>query len=204
MLRAQEVSMKLDTIQIVAATLLMIAACGPRQTDAPVEQQAAPAAATAVPEHTDHPPAVADAPIVELPAVPPEAKVTFVSPADGASIEGPLENGKLAVWVNMGVQGIALKPAGPVEAGSGHHHILIDAEAIAAGGVVPKDEQHLHFGKGQSEATLSLTPGPHKLSLQFADGIHRSYGPQLAASINITTVPAGSVPPPEKGAAVKP
>ncbi len=64
---------------------------------------------------------------------------------------------------------------------------------MPAGAIVPKDEQHLHFGKGQSEAKLELTPGSHSLQLQLADGLHRSYGPQLATSMKIEVVAAGTV-----------
>ncbi|MEO6962693.1 MAG: DUF4399 domain-containing protein, partial [Puia sp.] len=64
--------------------------------------------------------------------------------------------------------------------------ILIDAEdSIASGVIVPKDSTHLHFGNAQKEATLTLAPGKHKLALQFADGIHRSYGSKLAATVTI-------------------
>ena len=52
----------------------------------------------------------------------------------------------------------------------------------------------MHFGKGQTEAALALTPGEHVLSLQFADGIHRSYGSALSASIKITTAGTGTLP----------
>jgi len=51
--------------------------------------------------------------------------------------------------------------------------------------VVPSDATHLHFGKAQTRAVVSLAPGEHTLTLQLADGIHRSYGPELAASITI-------------------
>jgi hypothetical protein len=203
--------MRIDTIQILVAVLL-ISACGdkpkevPPAAEAPQAPAAEPLPKRGAPEHAEQAQAaVADA-LAELPPVPQGAKVSFVSPADGATIEGPLENGKIAVPVKMGVEGIALEPAGPVAAGSGHHHIVIDADAIPVGAVIPKDEQHEHFGKAQSEATLLLAPGPHKLSLQFGDGIHRSYGPQLAATITITTVAQGSVPAPAKSkrSAVKP
>jgi hypothetical protein len=202
--------MKNDTIQILAAVLL-ISACGDKPTEAPPAAEAPSPAAEPVPqraepEHAEHAAAAVTAALAEVPPVPQGAKVSFVSPADGATIEGPLENGKISVPVKMGVEGIALEPAGPVVAGSGHHHVLIDAEAIPAGVVIPKDEQHEHFGKAQSEATLLLAPGPHKLSLQYGDGIHRSYGPQLAATITITAVAMGSVPAPAKSKqpAVKP
>ncbi len=57
---------------------------------------------------------------------------------------------------------------------------------MPAGEVIPADDKHLHFGKGQSEAEVKLTPGPHTLTLQFADGAHRSYGPELSKTIKIT------------------
>jgi hypothetical protein len=76
--------------------------------------------------------------------------------------------------------------AGPVVTGSGHHHLFIDAEdSLAAGTVVPADSIHIHFGKGQTEYALTLLPGKHKLTLQMADGLHRSYGGKLAATITV-------------------
>jgi len=56
---------------------------------------------------------------------------------------------------------------------------------LPVGTVVPKDSTHLHFGKGQTETTVQLTPGKHKLTLQFADGLHRSYGGKLATTISV-------------------
>ena len=139
-----------------------------------------------------------------LPAIPTGAKVMFVTPHDGDKVSGPLENGKVAVKVQMGAENIAIKPAGPVEAGSGHHHVLIDAQPLAAGTVVPKDETHLHFGQGQTEANVALSTGEHTLTMQLADGVHRSYGPDLSATIKINVTAAGSVgAPPTLGGAVK-
>jgi hypothetical protein len=87
----------------------------------------------------------------------------------------------------MGVSGIALDSAGAIKPASGHHHILIDAgDSLTAGTVVPKDSTHLHFGNAQKEAEVKLTPGEHKLTLQYADGIHRSYGGKLAKSVTVT------------------
>lgn len=183
--------MNIHTTHWMICAALMTGACGPKPSDPPPPAASAVQEQNPAPPHADH---AANAPLaVELPAVPAGAKVSFVEPAEGAALQGALENGKIAVPVKMGVEGIALKPAGAVEAGSGHHHILIDAEPVAAGTVIPADDQHVHFGKAQTDAQLWLTPGPHKLSLQFADGIHRSYGPQLSATINITVAPAGSV-----------
>ncbi|HET9826164.1 MAG TPA: DUF4399 domain-containing protein, partial [Chitinophagaceae bacterium] len=85
-----------------------------------------------------------------------------------------------------GVDKMKVDATGPVVAGSGHYHIFIDAEdSLASGTIVPKDSTHLHYGKAQTAADVLLTPGKHKLTLQFADGLHRSYGGKLATTISV-------------------
>ena len=168
-------------IQICSAVVVLVA-CGQKPAEPPPEPAApaAPEPAPAAPAAEPTPP-----PVVALPAIPEGAKVMFTEPADGAKVQGTLENGKIAVNVKMGAEGIVVKPAGAVEAGSGHHHIIVDAEPDPEGKVVAKDEQHIHYGQGQTEAKLMLSPGDHTLQLQFADGIHRSYGPKLQNTIKI-------------------
>ena len=112
-------------------------------------------------------------------AVPAGAKVYFKNLKDGETVKSPVK-------VEMGVEGMTLDTAGAIVPGTGHHHLLIDAgDSIPAGTVVPKDSTHLHFGKAQSSAEVKLAPGKHVLTLQFADGIHRSYGGKMAATINV-------------------
>jgi hypothetical protein len=118
--------------------------------------------------------------ITPLPAIPDGAKVFFANLKNGQKIKSPFK-------VEMGVSGIALDSAGIIRPASGHHHILIDAgDSLTAGTVVPKDSTHLHFGNAQKAAEVKLTPGEHKLTLQYADGIHRSYGGKLATSVTVT------------------
>lgn len=115
-----------------------------------------------------------------LPPVPAGAKVFFKNLKDGETVKNPVK-------VEMGLEGLKLDTAGAIVAGTGHHHLLIDAgDSIPAGTVVPKDSTHLHFGKAQSSTEVTLAPGKHTLTLQFADGIHRSYGGQLASKISVT------------------
>jgi hypothetical protein len=177
------------TRAIWAASACLLFACSGKPSEAAeppsVEEPPKPPAEPA--------PSAAPAPSTELPAIPAGAKVWFIEPADGAKVQGPLESGKVSVAVKMGAENIQVKPAGQIEAGSGHHHILIDIDPEAAGTVVSKDEQHLHFGLGQTETTLQLTPGEHTLRLQFADGIHRSYGSALAATIKINAAEGAAV-----------
>jgi hypothetical protein len=117
--------------------------------------------------------------VAALPPIPSGAKVFFSNLKNGQTVKSPFK-------VIMGATHIKVDSAGAIVAGEGHHHLLIDAgDSVAAGVVVPKDAQHLHFGNGQTETTVTLPPGKHRLTLQFADGIHRSYGSALAASIEV-------------------
>ena len=120
-----------------------------------------------------------NAEVPALPSIPQGAKVLFKNLKEGATITSPYK-------VQMGTEVMRVDTAGPVVAGSGHHHLFIDAEdSLTAGTVVPKDSTHLHFGKGQTETEVKLSPGKHKLTLQFADGLHRSYGSKLSNTIMV-------------------
>ena len=106
------------------------------------------------------------------------ASVSFVEPQDGATVPTTFP-------VKFSVEGMTVQPAGELSPTSGHHHLLIDAVSIPAGESVPFDERHIHFGKGQTEATMTLKPGTYKLTLQFANGAHQSYGEALSKTISV-------------------
>ncbi|HWY99319.1 MAG TPA: DUF4399 domain-containing protein [Bacteroidia bacterium] len=112
---------------------------------------------------------------------PSQTGVYFVNLKDGDKVKSP-------VIIKMGVWGMDLEPAGDYNKGKGHHHLIIDGNYVEKGEMVPKDETHLHFGKGQTVDTLALNPGEHTLTLQFADGLHRSYGKDWSATIKITVI----------------
>ena len=105
--------------------------------------------------------------------------IDFVTPKDGDTVISPF-------MVKFAVKGMDVAPAGEVKPGTGHHHILIDTDPVPENVVIPMDAQHKHFGKGQTETELTLPPGEHSLSLQFADGAHRSYGEAYRRTIRIT------------------
>ncbi len=84
------------------------------------------------------------------------------------------------------VTGMKLEAAGPIKPNSGHHHIIINAGPSAKGHIIPKDEMNLHFGKAESEAEIKLAPGKYTLTLQFADGAHKSLGSEMSQTISIT------------------
>lgn len=109
------------------------------------------------------------------------ARVTIIAPADGAELASP-------VTVQFGLQGMGVAPAGVAMANTGHHHLLIDvAELPSLDQPLPKDEQHLHFGGGQTETTLQLAPGKHTLQLILGDALHIPHQPPLISEkITIT------------------
>ena len=105
----------------------------------------------------------------------------IVSPKDGAKVKGP-------VAVVFGLKGMGIAPAGIKFDNTGHHHLIVDADAPAdLSKPLPADEHNLHFGKGQTETTLTLAPGKHTLQLLLADSLHTPHDPAvLSRKISIT------------------
>jgi hypothetical protein len=108
------------------------------------------------------------------------SSVWFVTPTDGALVTNP-------VTVIFGLQGAMLRPAGPIVPGTGHHHLIIDHPAIAAGMTIPHDAFHQHVANGSDRMTVpfSLSPGQHTLIAQVANGAHVAYGGVLNATIQV-------------------
>ena len=91
----------------------------------------------------------------------------------------------IRVWFGLRNMGVA--PAGTDLPNVGHHHIIVDAEVPPAGEPIPSNEQYLHFGKGQTEAVITLSKGVHTLRLDFADKDHMQFDPPLLSrKITIT------------------
>lgn len=111
--------------------------------------------------------------------VPEGASVSFGNLEDGQTVSSP-------VRIEFLVEGMEVEPAGDLNQGKGHHHIIVDGGALDKGIVVPADSNNIHFGKGQTETELELTPGSHTLTMQFADGYHQSYGLQMSKTITVT------------------
>ena len=140
------------------------------------DQPSSPAAtSTDTMSHESHAMAQESAPALE--AVPDNAKVFFRNIKTGDLLTSPFK-------VEMGVENMSVDTAnGKIKPASGHHHILIGLDSVAAGTVVPKDSVHLHFGNAQTSTEIKLPSGTYKLTLQFADALHRSYGSRLTNSV---------------------
>lgn len=109
------------------------------------------------------------------------AEVYILSPANGAIVTSP-------VTVRFGLSGMGVAPAGVDRDNTGHHHLLIDVETLPdMSRPIPSDKNHRHFGGGQTEVTLDLAPGKHRLQLLLGDFSHIPHNlPVLSEPVIIT------------------
>jgi len=118
----------------------------------------------------------------ETPA-PADAKVYFINLKDGDTVTSP-------VIIRFGLSGMGIAPAGTEVPNTGHHHLIIDdtIEGEALNEAIPMDEKHLHFGKGQTEATVTLPKGQHTLQLVLGDWTHVPHKPPVMSERITVTV----------------
>lgn len=116
------------------------------------------------------------------------AKVYFVDLKDGATIGAQ-------TTLHFGLHGMGVAPAGSDKANSGHHHLLIDADLPPLDEPIPSDPNHMHFGAGQTEVDLTLTPGPHTLQLLLGDKNHIPHSPPVMSDLIHVTVSDASAAP---------
>lgn len=109
------------------------------------------------------------------------ATVAIVEPADGATVTSPFT-------VKFGISGMGLAPAGTHAAHTGHHHLLIDTKLADPTQPIPADDHNKHFGKAQTETTVTLPPGKHTLQLVLGDGNHVPFKPSLESAVVTVTV----------------
>jgi hypothetical protein len=107
-------------------------------------------------------------------SAPADAKVYFINLKDGDTVTSP-------VTIRFGLSGMGIAPAGTEAPNTGHHHLIIDekVEGEALNEAIPVDEHHVHFGKGQTEAAVTLPKGDHTLQLVLGDWSHVPHKPPV-------------------------
>src|SRR5262245_7993516 len=105
---------------------------------------------------------------------PANARVYIISPTDGATVQSPF-------LVQFGLSGMGVAPAGVERENTGHHHLLVnvDPAQMNMDEPIPVDATHVHFGGGQTEAIVTLSPGTYTLRLMLADAFHIPHNPPL-------------------------
>ena len=110
------------------------------------------------------------------------AKVYIINLKEGAEVTCPF-------LVQFGLSGMGVAPAGVEKPNTGHHHLLIDTKLTdeQMKEPIPADDTHKHFGGGQTEAVVTLSPGTHTLQLVLADWSHIPHSPPVMSEpITIT------------------
>lgn len=114
----------------------------------------------------------------------PDAKVYFVNLSDGDTVQSP-------VTIVFGLNGMGIAPAGTEAENTGHHHLLINRPPLGQGEdgadeliySLPADDNHMHFGGGQTEVTLDMEPGEHSLQLVLADANHIPHATPIVSEV---------------------
>jgi len=117
------------------------------------------------------------------------AKQYFVNLKDGDTVSSPVK-------IIFGLSGMGVAPAGVEKENTGHHHILLNRAPLGKGEAgadelketIPADENHMHFGKGQTEKTLDLAPGKYTLQLVLGDQNHVPHNPPVSSEVITITV----------------
>ena len=92
-------------------------------------------------------------------------KVYFIEPANGAFVQETFK-------VKFGLENFGVAPAGYDIPNTGHHHLLIDTSLANLKSPIPADSKHIHFGKGQTETSITLEKGEHQLTLVMGNFAH--------------------------------
>jgi hypothetical protein len=166
------------TAATVAATIAPASAQQPATAPAPA---ASPPAAAA--------PAASD---TGQSAAPAGALSYFVNVKNGDTVTSPFKV-VFGLSPNMGIA-----PAGVDKENVGHHHLLIDTTLTPeqATQPLPVDAQHIHFGKGQTETSVTLPPGKHTLQLVLANWTHIPFKPPVQSEVITITVKGASAEKP--------
>lgn len=113
-------------------------------------------------------------------------RIFFVEPKNGATVKSP-------VHLKFGIENykIAPVPDGTVTTarpGVGHYHVGVDTGCLKPGETIVKGTPSwVHFGKGDSEIDMQLTPGKHRLALQLGDDLHNTVkGLCSMITVNVT------------------
>ncbi|MBO6507905.1 MAG: DUF4399 domain-containing protein [Roseibium sp.] len=119
----------------------------------------------------------------------PDAKVYFVNLKDGDVVKSP-------VTMIFGLSGMGVAPAGIEKENTGHHHLFVNRPPLGEGedGAdeliynIPADENHIHFGGGQTETSLDLPAGTHTLQMVLGDMNHIPHDKPVVSEVITITV----------------
>tara|TARA_X000000368_G_scaffold354026_1_gene295392 strand:- start:251 stop:637 length:387 start_codon:yes stop_codon:yes gene_type:complete len=93
-------------------------------------------------------------------------EVYFIEPKSGDIVSSTFT-------VKFGLSNFGVAPAGYDIPKTGHHHLLVNAglpEDLSL--PIKADQNHIHFGLGQTETKITLEKGAHRLRLLLGNYLH--------------------------------
>lgn len=123
--------------------------------------------------------------------------VRIVSPAQGASISGP-------VTVTVEIGGVPVRPASDGDAGAFHHHLLIDvdpASVIQPGQPLPVGQANIIHTADLTTVLTDLPPGSHTITTVLSKTDHVPLSPSVQDQRTFTVLAPGQTPAPAPAAA---
>jgi hypothetical protein len=103
------------------------------------------------------------------------ATVFIIQPLDGDKFktDEPID-------ILFGLKGMGVAPAGVQVDKTGHHHLLIDQAVMPDfDKAIPASAKIIHYGKGQTQTSIKLSPGKHTLQLLLGNHYHIPHDPPL-------------------------
>ncbi|MEM6565711.1 MAG: DUF4399 domain-containing protein [Pseudomonadota bacterium] len=119
----------------------------------------------------------------------PEAEVYFINLKDGQTVQSP-------ITIMFGLRGMGVAPSGTAKEMTGHHHLFVNRPPLGEGEFgdeeyelnIPADDNHVHFGGGQTETTIELPTGQHTLQLVLGDANHIPHSTPIVSDVITITV----------------
>jgi len=113
---------------------------------------------------------------------PENASVFIIEPGNGTIVASP-------ITIKFGITNMQVAAAGTNIENTGHHHLLLDLDVLPSFlEALPASSNVIHFGKGQTETTIELSPGTHSLQLLLGNYLHIPHSPPVISKKIYITV----------------
>jgi hypothetical protein len=121
----------------------------------------------------------------------PQATVRITSPANGATIDGP-------VMIGVEVNGATVKHWNEQDPTAVHHHLLVDVDpstVVQSGVPLPPGQASIIHTIDLNRELMDLAPGPHTVTVVLTGTDHVPFSPAIQDQVSFTVRgSAGALP----------
>lgn len=129
----------------------------------------------------------------------PPATVKITSPANGATVDGP-------VTISVEIAGATVKHWDERDPTAVHHHLLVDvdpATVLQAGVPLPPGQANIIHTIDLNRQLMDLAPGPHTVTVVLTGTDHVPFSPSIQDQVSFTVRgSAGTLPRTGEGGAL--